>query len=318
MTGSGNARDSATATEWRTESRFYRRSPGWGWLLGLLIIPLLFGWLGWGALKPTVSVSAPSISVTAPGVSVPSLSLAPLSILRNGRDFTVTGELPDLAAKNGLLDALKTAVGPAVNLIDKLTIKSGVTAPDLSGIGAQFTAAADIPDFGFNLLGDTLTLTGTAPSGEVKAGTEAAAKAAWPNVRIINNIEVKGAPAAGGECGDLQTDITSALNAPIVFQTDGSSLAAASQQMLSAVAAKIKVCPDARIAVTGYTDSTGNDAINVPLSNNRAKSVGDYLVSQGVPAAAVTSNGVGAANPIASNDTAAGRAANRRVEITVS
>ena len=44
MTGSGDARVSATATEWRTESRFYRRTPGWGWLLGLLLIPLLFGW----------------------------------------------------------------------------------------------------------------------------------------------------------------------------------------------------------------------------------------------------------------------------------
>ena len=43
MTGSGDARVSATATEWRTESRFYRRSPGLGWLLGLLLIPLLFG-----------------------------------------------------------------------------------------------------------------------------------------------------------------------------------------------------------------------------------------------------------------------------------
>ena len=64
MTGSGNERVSATATEWRTESRYYRRSPGWGWLLGLLLIPLLFGWLSWGALKPTVNVSAPGVGVT--------------------------------------------------------------------------------------------------------------------------------------------------------------------------------------------------------------------------------------------------------------
>lgn len=59
----------APETEWRTESRWYRRSPGIGWLLGLLLIPLLFGWLGWGALKPTVTVTAPEVSVTAPSAS---------------------------------------------------------------------------------------------------------------------------------------------------------------------------------------------------------------------------------------------------------
>ena len=63
MTGSQDRKVSATATEWRTESRYYRRSPGWGWLLGLLLIPLLFGWLGWGALKPKVTVNAPNVSV---------------------------------------------------------------------------------------------------------------------------------------------------------------------------------------------------------------------------------------------------------------
>ena len=51
MTGSDDARVSATATEWRTESRYYRRPPGWGWLLGLLLIPLLLGLIGWGTLS---------------------------------------------------------------------------------------------------------------------------------------------------------------------------------------------------------------------------------------------------------------------------
>ncbi len=324
MTGSGDARVSATATEWRRESRYYRRTPGLGWLLGLLLIPLLLGLIGWGTLgKPKVSVSAPSVSVSAPSLSVPSLSFAPLSIIRNGNDFTLSGDLPDLSVKTSLVDSLKAALGPGVNLIDKLNIKVGVSAPDFSGLGALFKAAIDIPDFNFDLSGDTVTLTGTAPSEEVKAAVEAAAKAAWPNVTVVNKIEVKGATATppattDGDCGSLQSDIAAALNAPINFQTDGFTLTPASQQMLTAVAAKIKACPQAKIAVTGHTDNTGNDAINVPLSNNRAKSVGDYLVSQGVSAAEVTTSGQGAANPVASNDTAAGRAQNRRVEITVS
>jgi peptidoglycan-binding protein ArfA len=318
MTGSDDPRVRAAATEWRTESRFYRRSPGWGWLLGLLLVPLLFGWLGLQA-KPEVSGpnlgGAPSVSMPSMP-TMPSLNFAPLSILRNGNDFTLSGTLPDLSVKSGLLDALKAALGPGVNLIDKIDIKGGASAPDLSGIGALMTAAADIPDFDFRVEGSTMTLTGTAPSQEVKAALGDAAKAGWPGVQVVNNITVTAA-ASGGSCETLQSDITAALSAAINFETDGSTLTEASRQTLAGVAAAVKACPDARIAVTGYTDNTGGDAINIPLSDRRAKSVGDYLVSQGVPAQSVTTKGEGAANPVASNDTAAGRAENRRVEITV-
>ena len=154
MTGSDDARVSATATEWRAESRYYRRPPGWGWLLGLLLIPLLLGLIGWGTLsKPKVSVSTPSIGITAPSISVPSLpslNFAPLSILRNGNDFTLTGDLPDLNVKTALLNALKAAFGSGVNLIDKLNIKAGVSSPDFSGLGGLFKAAVDVAFFASN------------------------------------------------------------------------------------------------------------------------------------------------------------------------
>jgi len=314
MTGSGHARSGATATEWRTESRFYRRSPGWGWLLGLLLIPLLFGWLGWGALKPTVNISAPSISATAPNVSLPSLNLSPLSILRNGKDFTLTGILPDLSAKNSLLAALKAALGPGVNLIDKLDIAAGATAPEFGGFNALFKAAADIPDFRFTVEGGTLTLTGTAPSEDAKAAVEAAAKAGWPNLQVINNITIKGAAAS---CDNLQATVNAELAVPLKFQTGSDKLSRDGQQELSALAGAVKACPDAKLTVIGHTDNTGNDAINNPLSENRARTVAGYLVSQGIPAASVTSRGAGSSDPIASNDNEAGRAQNRRTEIKV-
>ena len=67
----------------------------------------------------------------------------------------------------------------------------------------------------------------------------------------------------------------------------------------------------------GHTDNTGTDAINNPLSENRAKSVAAYLVSQGIPADSVSSQGAGSSEPVANNDTEAGRAQNRRTEIMV-
>lgn len=335
MTGSRDARESDTATEWRRESRYYRRSPGWGWLLGLLLIPLLFGWLGWGAVRPTAAVDGPSITTTAPtlpGASAPGLNLAPLSIVRNGKDFTLTGELPDLSIKDKLLTTLKTTLGPGINLIDNLAVKSGVSAPDLAGISPVFTAAKDITDFSFNLVGETLTVAGAAPSEEVKAAVDEAAKAAWPNVRIVDNITVTvpsttsapttapttaPATAPAGSCESLQADVTAALRTPIGFQTEGSGLSAANKTELTAVAAAIKACPQATVTVVGHTDNTGDDETNVPLSKSRAQTVADYLVSQGVPAGSVTAEGAGSSQPVAGNDTADGRAQNRRTEIIV-
>lgn len=324
MAGSGDIRVSPKATEWRAESRYYRRSPGWGWALGALLIPLLFGWLGWSAVKPPTDVTVPT--VTVPTVAVPALNSAPLSIVRNGSDFTVTGELPDLAAKDRLLGTLKTTLGTWVNLIDKLTVTAGVGAPDLSGIGATFKAAGEIPDFNLNLAGDTVTLTGTAPTDQVKAAVETAARSGWPNTKVVNNIALKIAPAessgpaaapAAGSCEQLQASIDSALVTPIDYQKEGFSLTPGSRAELSAVAAAIKACPDVRVTVIGHTDNTGDDEVNLPLSENRARAVTDYLVSQGVPAGSVTTKGVGSADPVASNDTAEGRAQNRRTEIKV-
>jgi len=73
--------------------------------------------------------------------------------------------------------------------------------------------------------------------------------------------------------------------------------------------------PEARVRIIGHTDSTGSDAINNPLSINRAASVRDYLSARGVPMASIAIDGRGAREPVATNSTAEGRARNRRVEI---
>jgi len=166
----------------------------------------------------------------------------------------------------------------------------------------------------FVVEGDGLTLTGTAPSEEVKAAVEAAAKAGWPNLRIINNIAIKGeAPS----CDNLQATVDAGLAAPVKFQTGSDQLSADGQQQLSVVIPALKACPEVKLTVIGHTDNTGNDAINIPLSDGRARAVAAYLIAQGIPANAVSSKGAGSAEPVASNDTDAGRAQNRRTEITV-
>ena len=70
------------------------------------------------------------------------------------------------------------------------------------------------------------------------------------------------------------------------------------------------------IAIIGHTDNTGSDAINNPLSKNRAQSVSKFLKSQGVASSQIkTIDGQGSKNPVADNSTAEGRKQNRRVEV---
>jgi outer membrane protein OmpA-like peptidoglycan-associated protein len=76
--------------------------------------------------------------------------------------------------------------------------------------------------------------------------------------------------------------------------------------------------PGLQLTIDGYTDSVGTDAFNQTLSENRAGAVHDYVVKQGLDATATTSKGFGKSDPVATNDTAAGRQMNRRVEIIVS
>ena len=71
------------------------------------------------------------------------------------------------------------------------------------------------------------------------------------------------------------------------------------------------------LVIHGHTDNTGTDAVNNPLSQNRANSVKNYLAAQGISASRMTARGYGSTSPIAENTTAAGREQNRRVEITV-
>jgi outer membrane protein OmpA-like peptidoglycan-associated protein len=76
--------------------------------------------------------------------------------------------------------------------------------------------------------------------------------------------------------------------------------------------------PGLHLSVEGYTDSVGSDAFNQTLSEQRANAVRDYLIQQGLDPTSTTATGFGKSNPVASNDTAAGRQQNRRVEIIIS
>jgi outer membrane protein OmpA-like peptidoglycan-associated protein len=104
----------------------------------------------------------------------------------------------------------------------------------------------------------------------------------------------------------------------VLFDTAKHTLRPAAREKLAKVAGIISGHPGLRLAVEGYTDSVGGDDYNQKLSEDRGTAVRDYLTKEGVAGTSVTSQGFGKAQPVASNDTAAGRQQNRRVELVVS
>jgi outer membrane protein OmpA-like peptidoglycan-associated protein len=104
----------------------------------------------------------------------------------------------------------------------------------------------------------------------------------------------------------------------VLFDTGKYSLKPGAREKLAKVAGILVSYPGLNIEVGGYTDNVGTDDMNQKLSENRADSVRDYLVQQGVSANSVTTKGFGNTLPVASNGTSAGRQQNRRVELLVS
>ena len=109
------------------------------------------------------------------------------------------------------------------------------------------------------------------------------------------------------------------LNMPsaITFGFDSYAIEPQFQSTLNEVAQTLSAYPSTYIDIYGHTDSVGTDAYNMTLSQNRAQSVANYLSTRGVASARIATQGFGETQPIASNETEEGRAANRRVEIRI-
>jgi outer membrane protein OmpA-like peptidoglycan-associated protein len=103
----------------------------------------------------------------------------------------------------------------------------------------------------------------------------------------------------------------------VTFKTGSATLTPEGTSKVDEVANLLKAHPQARIKVVGHTDDTGDPDTNRTLSQNRADSVRDELVGKGIAADRIETSGAGSENPIGKNDTAEGRAKNRRIDVIV-
>src|SRR3954464_1462579 len=171
-------------------------------------------------------------------------------------------------------------------------------------------------------------------SQAASASALAAAQADAEKSRLAALQSQETAEAAEKDKAAMRTKLTKQLNlilqtrdsarglivnmSDVLFDTGKYSLKPGAREKLAKVAGILLAYPGLNIAVGGYTDNVGGDAMNQTLSEHRAASVRDYLVQQGVATGSVTAKGFGNNLAVASNDSAAGRQQNRRVELLVS
>jgi outer membrane protein OmpA-like peptidoglycan-associated protein len=104
----------------------------------------------------------------------------------------------------------------------------------------------------------------------------------------------------------------------VLFDTGKYTLRPGAREKLAKIAGIVLAYPSLKLEVEGHTDSVGTDEYNMQLSENRANAVRDFLVQQGINTSSIAARGFGKSQPVATNDTAAGRQQNRRVELVVS
>lgn len=205
-----------------------------------------------------------------------------------GDSIVLEGTVPDEATRAAMVAAAEAQFNPE-NVTDQLEIADGLTLE-----GGKIVLEGELPD---QAAADAVR---GAFSGFESDGFE-----------IDDRLTIAEAPA--------EEEVTNAINEafelnPIQFDVNSATIKAESQPTLDEAIIALTENPDGNFVVQGHTDSDGEDAANLTLSEQRAQAVVDYLVAGGVDAARLRAEGFGETVPIDTNDTAEGKARNRRIE----
>jgi outer membrane protein OmpA-like peptidoglycan-associated protein len=161
--------------------------------------------------------------------------------------------------------------------------------------------------------------SGAAKGAVLGAGAGAIGGYAWSQKMEEQKRQMEQATQGTGVGVSQTADNRLKLDIPsdVSFDVGRADIKSNFRPILDQLAQSLNANPVTTVTIIGHTDSTGSDAVNNPLSYNRADSVRSYLVARGVDTRRIATEGRGSREPVATNATAAGRAMNRRVEIFV-
>ena len=229
----------------------------------------------------------------------------------------LSGEMPAQESIDRLMAAAEAAYG-AGNVENALTVGRVASASWLGALPAVIEATTDLDPWVMSVERRIVRLEGEAGSEDAVARVRATATAAFPaGLTIISDISAPQVSAPPAEAQEVADQLTALFAGVGLFESGSDVLSAEATALLDEAIVILQANPESVFEVGGHTDSQGTTGSNLSLSQARAESVVSYLVDGGVDATRLSAVGYGEGTPIASNDTAAGRAQNRRIEFTV-
>jgi outer membrane protein OmpA-like peptidoglycan-associated protein len=301
----------------------------WLWpLLGALAVLGLGSYLlsarGPAPVAPTI-VQAPVVPVTPAPPALPSR----LTLTNDNGMIRYSGSVHDEVTRTSIINALKAVYGAdkiqgdiAIDLnrgASPWLVNFRSALESLKVPGVQATFDGNSVNVGGNISDADRDRISNALKGVL--GTGVVLGALGDKVSdLISGANSKALAALTSlRAGFSASDVTGILNQSIInFPTAESAVPAGSMPLLQSAASQIKQLPAGTvIEIAGYTDSTGDAAANVGLSQRRADAVRNVLVNAGVDSSMLVAKGYGDANPVASNDLGEGRFRNRRIEYHV-
>ena len=275
--------------------------------------------------------SAPAVVAKAePGAPAPAATQTRFALSNDNGEVRASGVVRDQDAKTSIVDALNAVFG-ADKVKSDISIDPGALAASWLG---KFRAALDALK-GANVdaifQGDKIDVGGASMDDAARDKMIAALKDAVGASIAVGALTDKTAAAvavandrATSELASLQSgfgvkDLLFALNDSVVnFASDSAEVPESAAPFLKTAAGELKQLKAGHVLeIAGYTDNTGDAALNLALSQKRAEAVREAFIKYGADPDMLIAKGYGEADPIASNDTAAGRLKNRRIEYHV-
>ncbi len=311
-----------------------RSSFGWGWPVLLVALAAVLGWWlfrGTPANAPATPplAEAPAQPSVPPAAGTTGTVDPSLSIRNDSGRVTVSGAVPDAAARDRLLASLRSTFGEA-NVSGDITVDGAARAASWLDRVSDAVPLFKIPGAEVSFDGSAISVGGTMSAADRNSLIEKLKPIFGAGATIGTFADRAGALAtsateqattalAGLAPGFGADVLVQAMNLSIINFVSGSAeIPAESIGLLKQAAEALKRAPAGTvIEIGGHTDNTGNPAANLRLSQARADAVRSRLVEFGVDTARLVSRGHGGAAPVAGNDTEAGRFRNRRIEYSV-
>jgi OmpA-OmpF porin, OOP family len=241
-----------------------------------------------------------------------------LLVRRTETAVEVEGAVPNEAARRTLTEAAARAV-PELPVTTILTENSAVPIKLVDAAIHAFDLLPLFAEGEIVLSANKAVVSGSTFHQRALTELEAALPRGWPDGYEIETGTISAAPAGDDPGAAACESAIAALidGRPIEFEAGRADLRADSRHLLDEIAYAAERCPTALVAVSGHTDSDGASESNYALSLERAQTVIDLLVSDGLPADRFTPLGYGESRPLASNATLEGKARNRRIEFSL-